>query len=159
MVWPKFDDLQFYDENLLLEPPTFTEQLEADWRTLRGEEPGPQELPRLPADKLKEFVLGVCDNSIFLSSQVRERSLVHLVFLPLALGALKEWDDDSLKKIGVVYEYYDQSLPRSINGMPIFGSCRMLHIDDWKIAMTAINREIKRRKDIKIDLNLETKDP
>jgi hypothetical protein len=155
--WLKFDEPP-PDEDLLLEPLPPAEQIEADRRTLQGKDPRPHGLTRLTSDQLKAFVLGVCDGSIFTSNQIRQSSEVGMVFMPLILGGLSDWDKDSLEKIGIIYEHMSESLPRSINGMPIFASCNIMHIDDWKIAERAIHYEIERRKNIKLDLQPEAEE-
>ena len=55
MVWPKCSDPA--DPNLLLEEPPVEEQLEASWKTLKGEDL-PLELPRLSKEELRKFEIG-----------------------------------------------------------------------------------------------------
>jgi hypothetical protein len=155
--WPKFHDLQ-PSEELLLEPPSDQERLEADWQMLKGQESESHELPRMSPTRLKEFVLGVCDGSIFTSNQVPQSDIIGMVFMPLAMGGLIGWDENSIKKIGVIWEHMSKSLPRSINGMPIFASCSLMHTDDWKVASHAILEELDRRKNIKLDLQPEAEE-
>lgn len=76
----------------------------------------------------------------------------------LLASKMKEWEvgrDAYYTKLnetlGVIYAYYKDALPRSINGYPIFGSCCLLHKEDWKIVRAAIVREQERMKDIDID--------
>jgi len=108
------------------------------------------EIPSLSDDDLREFILAMCDNRVFSSAHMNEHESIHIgmVFLPIALGALAEYDPESLKRIGVIYEYYDQALPRCVNGMPIFPSMRMLNRPDWLRANASIKREQERRKEL-----------
>jgi hypothetical protein len=55
-----------------------------------------------------------------------------------------------LANLGIVYEYYNKGGPRSVDGFPTFGSCRLLHKLDWQRAQKAIDRELARRKEIEI---------
>jgi hypothetical protein len=48
--------------------------------------------------------------------------------MPIGLGGLGGVDVD---QIGAIIEYLDKAGERSINGYPIFMSCRVVHKDDW----------------------------
>lgn len=82
---------------LLLKKPTVQETLEADWAALRGTAAPEGELPRLSEEKLREFVLGVLEGTLYTSAQVSTPEMVRLVFLPIALGALKDWTEEQRK--------------------------------------------------------------
>jgi len=43
-----------------------------------------------------------------------------MIFMSLALGALADMTEEAINDIGLIYEYWDQAGPRSINGYPIF---------------------------------------
>lgn len=182
-VWPKTDpDLPF--EDLLLQPPTAEEQLEADWNTLRGEPVEPGEVPRMAKADLKKFILGVIDNSIFTNFHIRMRRISwcpqcdanaatekmpchvcdspvgiksepdiewNMVFLPIAFGVLEGWSRQQLNKIGCIWAYNRDALPRGINGYPMFPTVGLLHVEDWVKAETIIRRESKRFRDLDID--------
>lgn len=123
-------------------PARKTCELEDDWAELR--EP---RVPDLPDEELAQFVLDFCDNRIFTSAQVPEAQIlcVGTVFLPLLFLDISGWFDCDVKRVGLVWEYYGKALPRSINGMPIFGSCHLLSAPDWDRARPAIEREMERR--------------
>lgn len=91
-------------------------------------------LKRLPDEDLAAFVEDLVGGRIFTSAHVSPPEHLHLVFLPVALGAFKDWTREEVDQIGVLYEHLDKAGPRSINGMPGFFSARLLHRDDWKIA-------------------------
>ena len=57
---------------------------------------------------------------------------------------------DYAEKIAIVWEWFEKRGPRSINGMPGFFSHHFMHIDDWKRAAPAIERELKRRREFEI---------
>lgn len=59
------------------------------------------------------------------------------------------WD-----RVGVIWEYWDQALPRSINGLPCFMSFTVMVPEMWEIARKLIDTEMQRRNDLNIDLDL-----
>jgi len=105
-------------------------------------------------DELKRFVMGVCDNNVFTNRHMSEHEVRHIgmVFMPLALGYLSHPHiPDSYKdSLGCIYEYNSEAGPRSVNGMPCFFSCRFLNKDQAQRAFAAIEKELERRKEIKI---------
>ncbi len=107
-------------------------------------------ISRMTEEELRNFVLGVLDGRIFTHLHVPNSSDVQMVFMPLMFGAFSQYNQDSLKTIGCVYEYLEKALPRSINGLPCFGSFLLLHIEDWKRAHAAITTEQERRKTIPV---------
>lgn len=149
--WGKFEP-PWANENLLLVPPSVEKQLEASWQILHGEEPPGSRPPRVSKDKIREFVLDALSGALFLSTQIREHDLGLLptIFLPLALGGLEGWTEEELKNIGVFYARMSTSLPRSINGYPIFPELAVLHRDDWAMAAKTLAREDARRKELEI---------
>jgi len=109
-------------------------------------------LPKLTDDKLREFIDDFVSNRIFTTAHLRDSQadMIPNIFLPLALGCFSKTQPESLDQIGVIYEYYEKASPRSINGLPIFFSFHMLHIDDWERAKPAIEKEMERRKNIEL---------
>lgn len=148
--WDKFTPAWGPSEDLLLEPAPVQEQLEADWAAVRGREPIDQDIPHVSEERLREFVLGVLDGTLYTSNQVRREQDIPLVFLPVAFGGFKDWTEDALKKVGVLYAPMSAALPRSINGYPMFTEVRVLHRDDWARASKAIHRELSRREKLEI---------
>lgn len=59
------------------------------------------------------------------------------------------------KDIGVVWEWLSKAGPRSINGYPIFFSCRLMHREDWEKARRAAQKEMDRRKELDLDLDVQ----
>jgi hypothetical protein len=109
-------------------------------------------LPKMSDEDLRKFVDDYCSNRIFTSNELQnsEIDLLQMIFLPLSLGCLSKLQPDSLKQVGCIWEYYDKAGPRSINGKPMFMSMNLMHIDDWKRAVTAIEKEEKRRENIEL---------
>jgi hypothetical protein len=111
-------------------------------------------LPRMSDAELREFVLGVCDDKVFTSAHLQQREggldLLRMVFLPLALGAMKEAPEAHIKDVGLMWEWMREAGPRSINGYPMFFSVRFMHQLDWERALPAIKAELKRREELPI---------
>ena len=107
------------------------------------------EVPRMSDDELRTFVLALCDGKIFTMHHVPE-DMIGMVFMPIGMGAFADVPVEELKQIGTIYEYIDQAGPRSVNGMPMFLSFKMVHIDDWTRAREAYDAEMKRRKEIPV---------
>lgn len=118
-----------------------------------GEPPEPG-LPRMTTEELRDFVVGVLNCQIFSTAHLREPEyrLLPMVFMPLAFmeGELPE-------ELGLIWEWYrdtetggDNTFPRAINGLPVFGSCRFMHRLDWERARVAIEREQRLRKELRV---------
>lgn len=127
--------------------------LHGDHVTLHGKD---FELPRATEESLRKFIQDYLAGAIFTSADLREHDqrpesmTLGTVFMPLLLGVFSDYRPEGLRDIGVVYEYWSQALPRSINGYPIFASCRFLHRLDWARAAKVIDRELKRQKEMEI---------
>lgn len=78
------------------------------------------------ADLANDMYRGV----IFTDRHVQRPEDVPSVFMPLIF--MKEKDIEKLKANppGMIYEYLNEAGPRSINGMPMFWSFRMINIED-----------------------------
>lgn len=81
---------------------------------------------RLPDDELRTLAIEIVEDRVFIT---RSESDVHnafgmvLAFLdPAALEDADNW--------GSLYEDYEKALPRTINGVPVFSSFKVLHADD-----------------------------
>jgi hypothetical protein len=112
-----------------------------------------EEVRHMSDDELRSFVDDFLAGRIFTSAQINGSQSGHLlqtIFMPLCLGALAGYSDTALSSIGVIWGYMKDALPGSINGYPIFHTMYVLHIDDWKIAIKAIEREQERRKHIEL---------
>ena len=149
--WDKFDPTWGPSEKLLLVPPSVEAQLEADWKVLQGQDPEDElHIAHMSEARLKEFVLGVLDGSLYTSQDVREEKLIPIVFMPIALGALKDFSEEKLKEVGGLYARMSTAFPRSINGHPMFWEVGLVHRDDWARAWKAIHRERTRRTEMEV---------
>ena len=64
----------------------------------------------------------------------------------------RAYKEDFLPSIGLVYEYYStdgnhNTFPRSLNGMPLFHSCRFLNLEDTDKLRDYYEQYIKIRKE------------
>lgn len=107
-------------------------------------------MPRYSDERLREFVLGVCDGRIFTSVQVKDPNLLGMVFMVIALGGLSDLTKAEVEDVGCIWEWMDKAGPRSINGLPIFTSCHIMGKADFLKADRAIRAELERRKNIEI---------
>lgn len=119
--------------------------------------PGDHKLVRLTDDELRKFVDDFASGQIFTSNHLpaSDLDMMKTIFMPLAFGALDGYTPEDIADIGVVYEYLDAQGPRSVNGYPIFMSCRLMRKGDWVRAHAAILLEIERRKNIELPLVTE----
>jgi len=128
----------------------------------------PLEPARLSEEALREFVLGFLDGSVYSDRHIPSWEMVaraespeeiqraqerwgrdtSMVFMCLMLGPPPP--KDYAEKVAVVWEWFSKAGPRSINGMPGFFSHHFMHIDDWKRAAPAIDRELERRREFEI---------
>jgi len=138
----------FDEDDILLDPkdPEDPAQLSEFW----DDHKPAIEWPPMSDDDLRSFINGVADGRIFTSVQIQEPNMIGHVFMPLLFGALGRYNVESIKTIGVFYENYDQALPRSINGYPMFTSMRMMNVTNWERTKKAILAEQERRKSIPI---------
>lgn len=127
--------------------------LHDDHMTLAGKD---LDLKRLSADELRVFISNYLGGVIYTSADIRDKNLTGQVFLPVLFGAFAGYKPGALEDIGVLWEFMNQALPRAIihlraiYGHPMFPSCRMLHKLDWARARKAINRELKRQKELEL---------
>ena len=100
-----------------------------------------REIPRLTPEETQEVAEGLVKGHYFIAS-LAPSDMLPLIFLPLAMGGLDDIDPNSL---GNIIEDYGKASERSINGYPMFFSCRLIHKDDWSVVAdmaTAAQRAI-----------------
>lgn len=100
-------------------------------------------------EDLRKFVIDYCDGRVFTSADIRNPEQLSWVFLPL-MDINNLLTKSEIESVGLIYEEMSKALPRGINGMPMFTSCRFMNIDDHKRACAAIDRELKRRRNIEV---------
>ncbi|CAM3121267.1 hypothetical protein [Cupriavidus taiwanensis] len=84
-------------------------------------------VPPMEPEKLKELARAYLRGEIFTDRQCQQPNDLHLAFMPIVFGALSAFDVGTL---GLIYEFWSEAGPRSINGMPTFFSMRMLNRED-----------------------------
>lgn len=108
-------------------------------------------VPRMSQDERRKFVIDWLAGRVFTSAHVRDHGDLRMIFMPLGLfPVFANWEEDDLKKIGVIWEYTKEAGPRSINGYPCFFSLRIMHREDWDRCAAAIDREQDRQQDIEV---------
>ena len=128
----------------------------------------PLEPGKLSEHELTEFVLGFIDGSVYSDRHIPSYEATvtadseeeaqragerwgrdcSMVFMCLLLGSPPP--PDYAKKVGCVWEWFKDAGPRSCNGMPGFFSHHFMHIDDWRRAAPAIDRELERRRNFSL---------
>lgn len=87
------------------------------------------EFKKLTDNELKSIAVDFCEGKIYSDRHIPPEGsdcAIMMVFMPLALGAGKEWSKEDCEQIGMIYEYVSEAGPRSIDSMPSFFSFRML---------------------------------
>jgi hypothetical protein len=97
------------------------------------------------SERLRKFVVGVCDGRIFTSAQLEPREL-RMSFMILALMEPGQMPPGS----AIAWEYMDKAGPIGINGLPCFLSCHFMNSADWDRARVAIAAELERRETVKV---------
>lgn len=86
----------------------------------------------LADEEIKKLAEDIYKGHIFTNKHIHNPKDMQMVFIPLLF--LKEEQVKQINKNppGLVYEYMSAACPRSINGMPIFMSFRMIGQEDAK---------------------------
>jgi hypothetical protein len=80
--------------------------------------------------------------------QVAREGLLGQVFLPVTLGALSGLPKTELHQVaifGVIGQ--DKDCGWHVNGWPMFASCRVWHVDDWRAAVAAYEKALRTQED------------
>jgi hypothetical protein len=82
--------------------------------------------------EIVDLARALVDGRIYTSQHdgvAQDPSLLGMVFMPLLFieGKYRKWIREDC---GMIYEYVDKCLPRSVNGQPIFMSMRLLDKSD-----------------------------
>lgn len=87
---------------------------------------------KLTEEEIKDLANDIYKGLVFTDRHIQRPEDLSRVFMPLIF--LKEKDIEDLKKNppGMTYEYMSEAGPRSINGMPMFWSVRMISQEDAK---------------------------
>ena len=92
-------------------------------------------VPCQTKEKLRELAAGIVRNEVFTDRHVppNEQGQIPIIFMPVALGAMHDVDPDD---VGMIFARYRDSMPTSINGMPIFNACGFLNKEDAALVMS-----------------------
>lgn len=91
--------------------------------------------------ELKRLGVDVYKGLVFTDWHVREQDMqqmMPLIFMPL-IFIDKKILEDMKENCGMIYEYMDKALPRSVNGYPIFGSFRWIKKDEVEVVRKVVN--------------------
>ena len=83
-------------------------------------------------NELRKLAVDIFKGMVFTDRHVQIKEDVPRVFMPMALMGRQQVEDFQKKSPGLIYEYMDKALPKSINGMPMFLSFRFLSIEETK---------------------------
>lgn len=76
---------------------------------------------------LKQLAQDIYDQKAFTNRHIRPGGDIRMVFMPIALGAFKDWEKEDMEDIGLIYEFYSAAGPRAVNGYPCFTSFKILN--------------------------------
>lgn len=74
--------------------------------------------------ELKQFAIDLFDGKIFTDRHLPDGLAAHMVFMPLVFTEISQAE---IEQVGLVFEYFSEAGPRSVNGCPIFFSMRFLN--------------------------------
>lgn len=97
---------------------------------------------------LKQIAVDMAENKIFSNLHINRldyRSMI-IVFMPLIFIDDKCRKDLVDREIVFVYEYYEEAMPRGVNGMPCFGSMRMLTKSEYETMWIEYENYVKMKK-------------
>ena len=85
----------------------------------------------LESKDLKQIALDLYAGKIFCDRHCTNDNEIRMVFMPLSLMKPEQVQELADKKVAFIYEYIDKAGPRSVNGMPMFMSFRVLTEDQF----------------------------
>jgi hypothetical protein len=87
---------------------------------------------RYTDEELRQFGLDLFAGKIFTSNHLQKIEAIEMSFPVLIFLNEKIRKELTDQKAAVFFEYLDKAGPRSINGRPIFMSCRWLTQEEWE---------------------------
>lgn len=102
----------------------------------------PKSIPNQTPEDLSKLAKDIATNLVFTDRHIRENDLQNLsmIFMPIIFGAFANNTEEYRKDVGMIYEYYSQAGPTSINGYPIFFSMQYINIHDAKIVWEKVEK-------------------
>ena len=107
-------------------------------------------IPRMNSQELKDFILGYCDRQIYTCWDCAEEEIGQVFMILMFLE-----NKDDLLEAGCIWEHMKEAGPMSCNGKPMFLSCHLMHKKDWDVCRKAIVKELKRRENLQLDIQLD----
>lgn len=95
--------------------------------------------------ELKELALDVFSGRAVTSHQIahlceeRGENVMGMVFMPLLMMDKQQFDWLKSNDVAMLYEYMENALPRSINGLPCFMAFHTLNAEEYELFATFIN--------------------
>jgi len=102
-------------------------------------------------DELKQIAEDIYRDKIFSQLHIKRPEDVPTSFMVLRLVGPEIIDEIESGKIFFIYEYMDKAGPRSINGMPVFGSFKYLNKDDTEKMLKYYNGICNAVQQIEVD--------
>lgn len=87
----------------------------------------PRKIESKPKEQLTQLARDILANLVFTDRHCQSPSDISMVFLPIGLGGLQGLSPEC---VGMLYEYFNQAGPTSVNGMPCFFSVQILNQTD-----------------------------
>ena len=91
-----------------------------------------KEPERLDETEIAEIAIGIVEDKVFFITPDMPPDAITMCFLPIGLGGFAGYD---VNKVGNVIEWMHKAGTHSVNGLPMFMSCKIIHEDDWAIIM------------------------
>lgn len=80
---------------------------------------------RLADTELRQLALDHAEGKLYITNSAEGMRAFQVV-----LWFMEEVPREEAEQWGAIYEYLDKALPRTINGMPMFSSFKVLHVDN-----------------------------
>jgi hypothetical protein len=106
----------------------------------------PQRKP-MTLGELRQLALDIADGKVFTSNHIKDDNMVPMVFTGLMFLTNELREKLIEEKATLIYEYYDEQCPRSINGYPIFFTFRYLTEDEANSVHEMVQVIIKQKKE------------
>lgn len=91
-------------------------------------------------EQIKELALALFKGSVFTDRHIDNQEDISRVFMPLVFIKQETIDEWKVNPPGMLYEYISEASPRSINGMPMFFSVRIVSVPDTKKVLEVYNK-------------------
>lgn len=97
-------------------------------------------MKRPPKTDLKQIAIDLRAGRIFCDRYISDPKMLSSIFMIFAFMKNEQIDKLKANPPGLIYEYYSEAGPMSVNGMPTFFSCRMLSKTDTKKVLKIVKK-------------------